>query len=147
MPLSADVWPAVVMLNAVFCVTNTASLPGGVTPITWKVSLPPKYGTMTLSPLIRGTLSSASARYLSSIGGIASSGATITFSAGIAFIFLTTTVSPIATPELFRTRPSTRIIPLPSSEGYSGRHFATVRRLPLISTTSPVEAVRESIES
>ena len=102
---------------------------------------------MTLSPLIRGTLSSASARYLSSIGGIASSGATITFSAGIAFIFLTTTVSPIATPELFRTRPSTRIIPLPSSEGYSGRHFATVRRLPLISTTSPVEAVRESIES
>jgi len=40
----------------------------------------------------------------------------ITFSAGIAFIFLITTVSPIATPALFRPRPSTRIIPLPSSK-------------------------------
>ncbi len=85
--------------------------------MTWNVSLPPKYGTITLSPLINGTLSRASAKYRSSIGGIASNGATMTFSAGTALIFLTITVSPIATPALFLTRPSTRIIPLPSSEG------------------------------
>ena len=102
--------------NIVFCVTNTASA-AGVTPITWNVSLPPKYGTITLSPFISGTLSSASAKYRSSIGGIASSGATITFSAGTALIFFTITVSPMAMPALFLTRPSTLMMPLPSSDG------------------------------
>jgi len=61
--------------------------------------------------LINGTLSRASAKYRSSMGGIASNGATMTFSAGTALIFLTITVSPIATPALFLTRPSTLIIP------------------------------------
>ena len=134
------------MWNVVFCVTRTASA-AGVTPITWKVNLPPKYGTMTLSPLIKGTLSNASAKYLSSIGGIASNGATTTFSAGTALIFFTVIVSPIAIPELFLPNPSIRIIPLPSSEGYKGKHFATVRLFPFSSMTSPVDAFRVSIES
>ena len=85
--------------------------------MTWNVSLPPKYGTITLSPFISGTLSSASARYLSSMGGIDSSGATTTLSAATAFIFLTMMVSPIAMPELLRPRPSILMIPLPSSDG------------------------------
>ena len=102
---------------------------------------------MTLSPLIKGTLSNASARYLSSIGGIASNGATTTFSAATAFIFLTEIVSPIAIPELFLPNPSILIIPFPSSDGYNGRHFATVLLLPLISITSPVEALSVSMES
>ena len=97
--------------------------------------------------MINGTLSKASARYLSSIGGIASSGATTTFSAATALIFLTEIVSPIAIPELFLPSPSILIIPLPSSDGYNGRHFATVLLLPLISITSPVDAFRVSIES
>ncbi len=100
-----------------------------------------------LSPLVTGTPSKASVMYLSSIGGMFSKGATITFSAGTAFIFLTETVSPIATPELFLVRPSILIIPLPSSEGYKGRHFATVFLFPLTSSTSPVEAPKESITS
>ncbi len=97
--------------------------------------------------MIIGTLSSASARYRSSIGGMASSGATIAFSAGTAFIFRIITVSPMAIPELFLTSPSILIIPFPSSEGYNGRHFAVVLLLPRISTTSPVETERESIVS
>ena len=102
---------------------------------------------MMLSPFVTGTLSRASARYLSSIGGTASSGATTTFSAGGAFTFFTATTSPIATPALFLIRPSILTIPLPSSEGYSGRHFATVLLFPLISITSPVEASSASIAS
>ena len=78
---------------------------------------------------------------------MASNGATTTFSAAIAFIFLTAMVSPIAIPELFLPRPSILIMPLPSSEGYNGRHFATVLLLPLISITSPVDAFRVSMES
>ena len=66
---------------------------------------------------MRGTLSKASDKYLSSIGGIASNGATITFSAGTALILVISTVSPIATPALFLTRPSTLTTPFPSSEG------------------------------
>jgi len=89
----------------------------GVTPIIWNVSLPPKYGTITLSPLIKGTLSNASARYRSSIGGMASNGATIIFSAATALIFFTEILSPIAIPELFRPNPSILIIPFPSSDG------------------------------
>ena len=60
-----------------------------------------------------GTLSKASARYLSSIGGIASSGATIIFSACTAFIFLTDIASPIAIPELFLPSPSYGLFPCP----------------------------------
>ena len=85
--------------------------------MTWKVSLPPKYGIITLSPFVTGTLSSVSARYLSSIGGTASSGATTTFSAGGAFTLRTMTMSPIATPALLRMSPSILTMPLPSSEG------------------------------
>ena len=70
-----------------------------------------------MSPLIMATPSRASARYLSSTGGIDSNGATITFSAGAVLIFVISTVSPIATPALFLTRPSTLIKPLPSYEG------------------------------
>ena len=44
-----------------------------------------------MSPLIRGTLSRASAKYRSSIGGIDSNGATITFSAGDVLIFVIST--------------------------------------------------------
>ena len=51
------------------------------------------------------------------MGGIASNGATITFSAGTAFIFFTLIASPIAIPELFLPSPSILIIPLPSSDG------------------------------
>ena len=94
-----------------------------------------------------GTLSNASAKYLSSIGGIDSNGATITFSAGGALIFLIVTVSLIATPELFLINPSILITPLPSSDGYNGRHFATVFLLPLISIISPVDASNTSIAS
>ncbi len=89
----------------------------GVTPMTWNVSLPPKYGIITLSPFVTGTLSSVSARYLSSMGGTASSGATTTFSAGGAFTLRTMTMSPIATPALLRMSPSILTMPLPSSEG------------------------------
>ena len=141
-----NVSPFSAIWKIVFWVTKTASA-AGVTPITWKVKRPPKYGTITLSPLIKGTLSKASARYLSSIGGIASSGATTIFSAATAFIFLTEIESPIAIPELFLPSPSILIIPFPSSDGYSGRHFATVLLLPLISMTSPVDAFNVSIES
>src|SRR5215467_653392 len=88
-----------------------------LTAITWKVSLPPKYGTIILSPFVTGTLSKASARYLSSIGGIASKGATIIFSAVSTLILLILIVSPIATPTLFLMRPSILMIRFPSSRG------------------------------
>ncbi len=81
------------------------------------------------------------------MGGMASSGETTTFSPGTAFILRTVMVSPIAMPALLRPRPSILSSPLPSSDGYRGRHFATVLRLPFISMTSPVEAPRLSIES
>ena len=100
-----------------------------------------------LSPFVTGTLSKASAKYLSSIGGIDSNGATTTFSAGGALIFLIVTVSLMATPELFLIKPSILITPLPSSDGYNGRHLATVFRFPLISIISPVEASKTSIAS
>ena len=138
--------PFSAIVKTVFCVTSTAS-DAGATDMTWNVSLPPKYGTITLSPLISGTLSSASARYLSSMGGMGSSGATTTLSAAVAFIFLTIMVSPIAMPELFLPSPSILMIPLPSSDGYRGRHFATVRLFPFISMTSPVDALSVSMES
>jgi len=67
--------------------------------------------------LIKGTLSNASARYLSSIGGIASNGATIIFSAATALIFFTEMLSPIAIPELYRPSPTILIMPFPSSDG------------------------------
>ena len=51
----------------------------------------------------------------------------------------TSPVSPIAIPELFLPKPSIRIIPLPSSEGYKGKHFATVRLFPFNSITSPTD--------
>ena len=51
------------------------------------------------------------------IGGMASSGATIIFSAGTALIFFTEILSPIAIPELFRPNPSILIMPFPSSDG------------------------------
>ena len=81
------------------------------------------------------------------MGGMASSGATTIFSAGTAFILRTDMVSPMAMPELFLPRPSILMMPLPSSEGYSGRHLATDRRFPFISSTSPVEAPSVSMES
>jgi len=93
------------------------SLTFRITPRTWKVSLPPKYGAITLSPFVTGIPSRASVKYLSSMGGAASSGATTTFSAGAALTFFTMTASPMATPALFLMRPSILPIPRPSSEG------------------------------
>ena len=104
------------MTKTVRWVIRAASA-AGLTPTTWKVSLPPKYGIMMLSPFVTGTLSSASARYRSSMGGTASSGATTTFSAGGALTFFTVTTSPMATPALFLMSPSILTMPLPSSEG------------------------------
>lgn len=53
-------------------------------------------------------------------------GETMTFLPGNAFIFLTTTASPMTTPALILIRQSNRIMPFPSSEGTSGKYLATV---------------------
>ena len=71
----------------------------------------------------------------------------MTFSAGGALIFFIEIGSLIATPALFLTKPSTLITFLPSSDGYKGRHFATVFRFPVISIISPVDASNVSIAS
>jgi hypothetical protein len=66
---------------------------------------------------MKGMPSKASVKYRSSIGGTASNGATIIFSAGTTLTFVNSTASPMAAPALFLERPSILMIPFPSSEG------------------------------
>ena len=100
-----------------------------------------------MSSLTKGTFSSASARYRSSIGGIETIGEAIIFSAGIAVIFLILIVADIVAPTLLLASPSSLTIPFFSSAGYNGRHFPTERLFPVISTISPDTTSSNFIES